>query len=128
MKILNLADLVEAYCKVTGKFAMYIRFNEPEIYDEATKEYKPDPNFQFLDFLKPAPYLKLLEDDDVEGKVLQIMFDGYGVLIFDNEKEMEDHFDMTVGDDGPTYLNSYGGPYRVYACTFDKDGPINENT
>jgi hypothetical protein len=38
-------------------------------------------------------------------------------------------YDKTVGDDGPTELNNYGGPARVYALTCNLYGQLeNENT
>ena len=51
------------------------------------------------------------------------------MLTFDTEKEMEKHYDLTVGDDGPTKYNSYDGECRVYALTCSNTGELlTENT
>jgi len=40
-----------------------------------------------------------------------------------------DAYYRTVGDDGPTKLNDYNGPCRIYALTCDPFGQLlNENT
>lgn len=47
---------------------------------------------------------------------------------FDTESMAREAFDQTVGDDGPSRLNDYNGPVRVYACLAGPDGVITENT
>ena len=106
MKALTVHDLAEAYCRATGKYAMAIYLG-----------HGPDGEIE-----KAAPYLIGLENE------LQLLADECAVLIFDTREDMEHHFDLTVGDDGPTRLNPYNGPARVYALTFTPEGRENENT
>jgi hypothetical protein len=54
---------------------------------------------------------------------------GTCIVLFDTEEELLYAYNRTVGDDGPTKLNPYNGPARVYARTCDQDGNlITENT
>ncbi|MFA6094147.1 MAG: hypothetical protein WC986_14510 [Elusimicrobiota bacterium] len=72
------------------------------------------------EILKAAPYL---DGHD------QVLCDQSGYLVFDTAEEMEKTFEQTVGDDGPTKLNTYSGPARVYAVTCGADGELQtENT
>ncbi len=73
---------------------------------------------------KAAPYLKF---DDNE--TMQAVFDGQAIIVCDTDKERDQLYHMTVGDDGPTKTNSYDGSVRVYALTIDRTGQaLNENT
>jgi hypothetical protein len=57
------------------------------------------------------------------------MCDGHGIVVFDTQEEMEEAYERTAGDDGPTELNPYDGPCRIYALTIGADGEMqNENT
>jgi hypothetical protein len=59
----------------------------------------------------------------------QIIHNRKGYFLFETEEEMERAFLQCVGDDGPTELNKYNGPVRVYAVTCSPIGGIlNENT
>jgi len=76
------------------------------------------------EILKAAPYLDCDDNDH-----MQALSDGMAILVFDSEEEMEDHYQQTVGDDGPTEKNPYNGPGRVYALTCTASGELqNENT
>ena len=62
---------------------------------------------------------------------MQALGDGSGYLLFDSEKEMENIYYQTIGDDGPReqYTNKYNGPAKVYMLTCNPDGQtMNENT
>lgn len=53
----------------------------------------------------------------------------WAYVFFDTEAELDDAFDLTVGDDGPTPSNRYDGEARVYALTCSNTGQIlTENT
>lgn len=112
MNAMTIAELMQAYSKVTGKPCMYISFGD-EIYTDA-REW-------FDEICKAAPYLNI-------GHYGQILADGQAILEFDSEEEMNRHYDMTVGDDGPTKLNPYDGLARVYALTCINGELRRENT
>jgi len=72
--------------------------------------------------IRAAPYLSLKEHG-------QLITEGEGILIFEDNAEMEHYYKMTIGDDGPTESNPYDGIYRVYALCCDAEGKfIGENT
>jgi hypothetical protein len=111
MKLFTVHESMQALAKAIGKPCMYISFETSD---------------GFVEIEKAAPYLAGGEYNDNK---LQIICDGCGILIFDNEIEMEKYYKMTVGDDGPTKSNSYDGNARVYALTCGADGELqNENT
>lgn len=62
-----------------------------------------------------APYLK---------GAIQVFIDGFAILDFEDEAECMRHFDLTVGDSGPTETNPYTGPAVVYALVCGPDGKI----
>ena len=104
MKIFDTMELIQEYAKVSGKFCLYISFDNRLDYEEV---------------MKAAPYLT--QD--------QAICDGMYILTFDTEDELYKYFDLTIGDDGPTKLNSYNGEARVYAVTINDKGKIEtENT
>lgn len=50
-------------------------------------------------------------------------------LFFDTLTERDEAYQKTIGDDGPTTLNPYNGPARIYALTCSPQGQLlNENT
>ena len=76
------------------------------------------------EIFKACPFL-----DAKVHKHVQMLIDGHGVFLFDTRDEMERHYRMIVGDDGPTDLNPYDGLVRVYALTCNPNGLLlNENT
>lgn len=106
MEPLNTIKLMKRYAKAFSKFCMYISWNDEDPFEE---------------LIKAAPYL--------EEHGIKFYSDDHMVLIFNTKKEMVNYFDQTVGDDGPTKLNSYDGPVRVYALTCSDQGELwNENT
>ena len=116
------ADLMVAYCRVTGKYAMLISM--PDLGD-----VECHGGTVFDELSKAAPYLRAFEDGTEHGSVTgQIIADELGVLIFDTAEEMDQHYDQTIGDDGPTETNKYDGPVGVYALTCGPEGLRNENT
>lgn len=112
MKLLSHTEFLEEFCRATGKFAMYVN-----CYDMNGED--PGMVTPMEEFIKAAPYLK---------KNYQILADGSGYLVFDTEEEMNKHYRLTVGNDGPTKQNPYQGPARVYALTCGPAGTVNENT
>jgi len=113
MKVLSTDSILQALCRATGKFGLHIVINTDDAFEEV---------------YKAAPYLGTLSLP-ADPACVQIYTDGFGWLLFDTKEEMERHFDLTVGDDGPTKLNPYDGPAKVYALTCDNLGVfLNENT
>lgn len=111
MRVLDQFRTLEVLCAATKQWGMAINW-----YGNV------EPEQEFEELQKAAPYLKIDEH-------AQSMIEGRAYLLFDTEEEMEKHFWMTVGDDGPTALNDYNGPMRVYAITCDPTGQLlNENT
>lgn len=110
--------LMEEYCRITGKYAMYISF--------CWLDADPELAVPVEELEKAAPYLAT--QDENEDGMMEILGDEQGVLIFDTEEEMDHYYNLTVGDDGPTSLNPYDGKARVYALTCGPEGTRNENT
>jgi len=105
MKKLDIHKAFAELCKATGKWGLYISWVGTAV-----------------DVIDAAPYLHQLEDG-------QILLDGQGIILCDSEKECYNLYDQTVGDDGPTSLNSYDGPDKVYALTCNPSGQLqSENT
>ena len=123
VKFLSKHHVFEELCRTSGKWGLYISFSDLDTNDELISwEYG---------LFKAAPYLKTNEDMDYEHICVceQICSDGWGILLFDTEEEMEKYYNLTVGDDGPTDTNPYNGDYRVYALTCDPIGQLlTENT
>jgi hypothetical protein len=108
MKIINISgDTLCALCKVSEKWGMYISFVD---------------HTDLQEIFKAAPYLNT-------EAFLRTCVDGCAYTLFDTEEEMMNLYHQTVGDDGPTKLNPYNGPARVYALTCDPQGNLlTENT
>ena len=111
MKILTVIEVMRRLAKLINKPCMYIDiYQMPNVQEGVADDGT----------LKAAPYLDCGH---------QVCFDGCGVLVFDTECEMWDYYKQTVGDDGPTSVNSYGGLHGVYALTCSANGELmNENT
>jgi hypothetical protein len=109
MRKLGLCDAFSLLCKSIKKWGVYISF----IADAAS---------DVQDIERAAPYLDWQED-------VRIFANEHGIILCDTKDEMESVFNKTVGDDGPTSMNPYDGPVRVYALTCGPDGTLlNENT
>jgi hypothetical protein len=111
---LDSSEAFFALCKASGKWGLLISFH-----------LDPDMDDSYGQLLKAAPYLDPERD-------FQVMADGFGIMLFDTESEMEVFYNLTVGDDGPTSSNSYNPGaegVRVYALTCNPEGQChNENT
>jgi hypothetical protein len=111
VEALSIFSAFERLCKETKKWGMYISIT---CFDDSVRE-EPEKAALYLDW------------DNEEHT--QIMCNGSGFFLFDTEGEMEEYYQQTVGDDGPTKLNSYNGNTRIYALTCGPDGQtLNENT
>lgn len=98
------SEILRELCRYRSKWGMWI----------STSSERPD------EVAKAAPYLS-------PDQVIALIFDG-AYLFFDTGEECQRHFDMTVGDDGPTAL-IFDGPDTVFAVTCDPSGePQTENT
>ena len=114
MQKLNQYQVFQLLCKLTGKWGVQIFPN-----------YNQDDEFiPWQEYQQAVPYLDYDED-------LQLIMDGFGIILCDTETEMNKIYRNTIGDDGPSIYgtNKYDGRCRVYACTCDPNGQIlNENT
>lgn len=114
-------EAMQLACRLTKKWGLYLSMPEPDWWQELTVD-------EFFSQLKQAaPYLftdPRMMDSLASGYVGEQFF-----LLFDTQDEMENHFWLTVGDDGPTKSNPYKGKVRVYALTCNNHGQLqNENT
>lgn len=64
----------------------------------------------------------ILSNDDI------LHLDNGIVYEFETEELARTAYDYVVGDDGPTKLNPYTGPAKVYALLVGPEGAVNENT
>lgn len=111
MNILNHTQTLQAICKAHKQWGCYLNIYIPVPYILA-----------FEDLPKAALWF----DWEEHG---QLAADESGYMLFDSEEEMWRVYRQTVGDDGPTELNQYDGPVRVYMLTCDPSGQLmNENT
>lgn len=111
MKALTFVESMQALCRETGKWGLYL--NMPDL---------PSINYDWTEAMKAMPYLDHHEN-------IQALADGTCIILCDSEEECVRLFDSTVGDDGPTKLNPYDGPARCYALTCNPQGELqNENT
>jgi hypothetical protein len=78
-------------------------------------------DLDLVDSNSPVPFLH-------RDERLQLRLGGWLLLLLDTEAAARHLFDQVVGDDGPTQINSYTGPHRVYAYLAGPDGGITENT
>jgi hypothetical protein len=107
--IVGPGDILSTLCKLKNRWGMYVGFGWENLEDMNEVE-------------KAAPYLK-------GDSMFQVRMNGYGYLFFNTQEELDNHYKQTVGDDGPTDINSYNGPARVYALTCDPAGELmSENT
>jgi hypothetical protein len=114
-------DVFPLLCKSMKKWGMLISFSVDVDQDAGS-----DVDILLNEVPQAAPYFS---PDTVGDNYFQIILDGSCVLLFDDEKEMTLRYDQTVGDDGPTKLNKYDGPARVYAITCSPEGELlGENT
>jgi hypothetical protein len=112
MKLLTDIELAQLTAKTLGKPIIYISgFGGENVAED----------------VKAAPYLANWQNDN--ENMAQLLCDGSGFILCDNEEEMWHYYKLTVGDDGPTKLNPYIGPARVYALTIHANGEMGtENT
>lgn len=100
MQIKSTFEIIEEYAKLTNKYCMYISFNPFTLNSEIQNA---------------APYIS---DAD------SILSRGSGILLFDTEQEMNNYYDLTVGQNGPTNINKYNGGASVSATTFSNEGTL----
>jgi hypothetical protein len=110
VKVMTVIELMQKYSALTHAPCMFIQF-----YTSSA-----EPIVDYQEVLKATPYLTF-EDS-------QVLLDGCAVIVFDTIEEMELIYNRTVGDDGPTQLNPYKGPARVYALTCVNGEFQEENT
>lgn len=105
MEVVSKYDVLSTVCRVKRKWGLYASWCIDDL-DEVRKA---------------APYLSSLKEF--------VIYNGEVYLFFGSEAEMQDIYDQTVGEDGPTRLNGYDGPGKVFALTCGPDGELRtENT
>ena len=108
MRLLGIHQVVALLAKATGKYCLYISWDEDQLLKE--------------DVVPSAPYIDLIDQP-------QIFCDGEAIVLCETEEEAWKYYHLTVGDDGPTKENSYDGPIRTYALLCGPDGKMwTENT
>lgn len=123
LKAYGTQEAMKLLCRLTGKWGLYVNIPDSDWWGDLTGS-------EFVEQLRMAiPFL--FEDNGTLGD----FGTAFGVVgedmffLFDTQEEMERHYEMIVGDDGPTSLNPYDGKVRVYALTCDNRGHCrNENT
>lgn len=76
----------------------------------------------FSEIEKAAPFLN--KEQAALLAMEEVLF-----LPFNIERAAEYAYNMVIGDDGPTELNKYDGPCRIYAVLWNPQGEcVNENT
>src|SRR3990167_11177150 len=98
MKKLHGSLILQELCRATKRFGMLIS-TPPDVIE-----------YSHGGMVAAAPYLSYIDD-------MQLISNGFGIILFDSKEEMQQTYQQTVGDDGPTSLNDYSGPTRVYALT-----------
>lgn len=120
MNVFDDQELFSGYCRLAKKFGLLLSIPN-WLFD--------DDSFHgdfYVEVFKAAPYLEEVFNDQ-HG--MQAVMDGKVYLVFDTEEEMQRHYNLTVGDDGPTETNPYDGPISIYALCCGPDGEfLNENT
>jgi len=108
-------EMLALACRLTGKWGLLLRTSQHG--DEAGRDLVEPGTGR----IRPAPYLYI---ESLSGTGHEMLF-----LLFETEEDMSVCYRATVGDDGPTELNPYDGPARIYALTCGPDGVTgNENT
>ena len=114
-------DLMIEYCRATSKWAvLYSGWN---LYEPESGSSETDWRIHQDDLETATIFM-----DRSAPNYFQVMSDGEGFSIFDTKEEMAAFYDLIVGDDGPTKLNPYNGPIKVYALSCGPNGLLNENT
>ena len=120
MRIIRNQDITQELAKSLKKWVLYVG----EAYNLAGDT---------LTTIEPASawdateMVKCVNWDIPLGERYELLFMG-GNVVCDSREECERLFEGVVGDDGPTELNPYDGPYKAFAVTYDPDGQgWNEN-
>jgi len=104
MQAFHSIECFKELCKLRNQHGLYISYDSDR--------------FGYGDIKLACPFVNI--DDFIQDR---------NIFLFDTEQECRKHFDMIVGDDGPTKTNKYNGDVRVYALTCDNEGLLKtENT
>jgi hypothetical protein len=101
MEKLTALNLFSRVCHQEGKWGVYLTWN-------LLRDRSIEASIEEL--RKAMPYYDELTPQQQE--------DHCAFLLFDSEREMRSCFDRTVGSKGPTKMNPYNGPMKVYARVF----------
>ena len=102
-------DLFKILCDKLDKWGLYISFG----WDDE------DQGFEFFDGVVEATG-GLLDRKDTHNA----LFNGYAYFLYDTWEDSYHAFKKVVGKDGPTDINPYDGPVKVFAMTVSNDGEI----
>jgi hypothetical protein len=117
MQILDQVRTLEVLCATTQKWGMFISWN-----DQALEKECGSIPAVWKELFKAAPYLTLKDH-------AQMICEERAYMLFDTEEELMAYYSSTIGESGPTDLNDYDGPARVYAITCNPQGQAeHENT
>lgn len=108
MKTLTKFNLLENYTTVSGKYVVMLSCSNLDVCTDELKKAVP----MITDY----------------GDIVNLLTGDTLFFEFDYNDAAIDFFDTVIGDDGPTRLNSYNGPARVFACLSGPNGLITENT
>jgi hypothetical protein len=89
-------------CRLNSMWGLSVSFQDDDDLDEV---------------IKAAPYLNYKDHG-------QILAEGSAIVLCDTEEEVVELYKRTVGDDGPTKLNDYDGPVKVYARVCNPQGEV----
>lgn len=110
--ISKLPDAMALLCEATNSYGIYFSWCQLDI-----DKYE----YELEELLKAAPWMRQVNEDN-------FLWETETFFLLPKE-QVKWLYDMTVGDDGPTAVNSYNGPCKVYALTCDNYGRfLNENT
>lgn len=116
---MTIHDALCRLCKATGKYGLYLSFD-----NEVTEEFTPE------DYKKAVPFLDFcdtIKDQEVlDSPDWQCLADGYMFILCDTWEECYKLFQSVVGDEGATASNPYDGNCRVFAMMIYDTGEMGE--
>lgn len=124
MKVLDTINVMKELCIAKECYGIYFElgyFSDSFSFEDWLDELRKSIPIMFH---KYEPYL-------IKEEYVQAVANQCGYVLFEGPEAkvtMEFNFNQIVGDDGPTRLNDYDGPVRVYAISFGPNGTLDENT
>jgi hypothetical protein len=114
-KILTSTDLFLSHARHTGQHGLLLSWTPADVHNVSIESAMEE-------IARAAPILEGVE-------LITLIAERELYRYYDSEEACYEDFCRIVGDDGPTDLNDYDGPERVYALTCDNKGNFRcENT